>query len=151
MIVVKLGQEEQLKTGCSHLAVIDYADLSAAATSKVLTLYTYGANEILERGQFDLTTKFDGGATSELTIKVGWNGASVDDDDGLIAAASIHADATTILCSRGTGSGLATQEAGTIEATFTATGANTSVLTAGKLRVYFNVVKLADLRGINAI
>ena len=151
MIVVKLGQEEQLKTGCSHLAVIDYADLSAAATSKVLTLYTYAANEIIERGMFDLVTKFDGGATSELTVKLGWNGASVDDDDGLIAAASLHYDATTILASRGTGSGLAAVEAGTIEATFTATGANTSTLTTGKVRVYFNVVKMKELRDINAL
>jgi hypothetical protein len=157
MEVIPLNNHERIATGCSHVAVIDYTDLSGtAATTKTLSLFTYAARDLVDRAFFDLVTPFDGGATSALTIDVGHNGASVDDADSLIDGVEVHVDGSEILASDGNGAafatlrtGFAAQEAGAIEALFTATGANLTALTTGKIRVYFNVIQLSKLRGIN--
>ena len=44
-----------------------------------------------------MDTLFDGGATSELVAKIGWDlGSGTDDDDGFLADTSLHADATYV-------------------------------------------------------
>jgi hypothetical protein len=157
MQVIKLCNEERIQTGCSHVAIIDYTDLNTTAgTTKTLTLAPYIARDFIDKLCFDLITPFDGGATSALGLEVGWNGASVDDPNGLLESAEVHVDATEILAGDATGAafaakrtGFAAQEAGDIEALFTATGANLTALTTGKVRIYFNLIPLSKLRGIN--
>lgn len=175
MNVQLLSLEERIKSGCSHVAVIDYTDLNGTAgTSKTLTPFSTGlARDIVSWAWFDLVTPFDGGSTSNLTIKFGYNGASVDDDDAFIDAQSIHLDSTEILAGAGkidtsTVDGTygsqeqavieslrarvnkyAAQETFSLEAVFTSSGANLSELTTGALRLYFNVIRPSELRGIN--
>lgn len=183
MQVIELTLQERAKLGGrSHMAVIDYTDLQTAAASVTKTLGTYAARDIIERFIYDLVTPFDGGATSALAMKIGYNGAAVDDDDAFQPSVEIHVDATEVLAGNGTppavdtstvdetystaestvlasvrtivnqlraARGLAAVEAGTIEAVFTATGGNLSLLDTGKIRIYFNWIRLPELRGIN--
>lgn len=95
----KLDPQEAAQRGASHEYVVQFTDLnSTASTSKTLTAcddLPAGTRIALVGHQVD--TLFDGGATSELTVKVGWDlGSGTDDDDGLLAATSIHADATYV-------------------------------------------------------
>lgn len=175
MQVIKLASEEARKTGCSHLAIIDFTDLNTtAAASKALTLYSGGAREIVDRAILDLVTPFDGGATSALKLDLGYNGATVDDADAFIDNIEVHQDATEILADAGTVDPqtvdatygaqeqavietlrarrpYASLETFAIEALFTATGGNLTLLDTGKARIYFNVVKLSELRNINGL
>lgn len=175
---IPLMNQEQLLTGCSHMIRLKVADLltlaaaAGATTSLTVPVAPYVARDVIDRAMFDLVTPFDGGATSELTVKFGYNGATVDDDDAFIEARSIHLDATEILADAGSADTatidntygsqeagvlgslrakrpFAAQEAGTLELVFTSTGANISALTAGEIIVYFNHLRLPSLRGIN--
>ncbi len=166
--------EERVKTGCSHRAVVSYTDLTdTAGTAKTLVLLPYIARDIFNFAFFDLVKTFDGGATSELTVAVGWNGATTDDADGLIEAKSIHEDATEILADAGSIDGSTTDttfgaqelavlnslrarrayaalDAGNIEAVFTATGANLTTLTQGLLHIYLNRIRPTEIRPLSA-
>lgn len=158
MQVIELPINERVQTGCSHVAIIDYTDLnSTAALTKTLTpIFEYLARDLVDKVFFDLITAFAGTGITNLSLKFGWNGTASDDDDGLIASVELAGAATEILAGDGTGAafatlrtGFAAQEAGNLEALFTAIGANLTALTAGKLRIYFNVVRMSKLRGIN--
>jgi hypothetical protein len=183
MKITELTLEERIKTGCTHLAEIDYTDLAAAGatTAVTLDLATYVARDCVTHALFDLVTPFDGGATSALALKVGFDGATVDDDDAFIQSEELHLDATEVLASVGVPPAVATDtvdgtygneerdviislrnvvesfrarrkafvEAGKIQAIFTATGGNLNALTVGKVRIYFNKVRLTGIRGIN--
>lgn len=174
MQVIELGLQERIKAGNrSHMAVIDYTDLNdTAGTAKTITLAPYVARDILERGAFDLVTGFVGTSITNLTVALGWNGASTDDADGLIEAKEIATAGTEILADAGSidpqtidgtfgapelavinsikaRQAYAAQDAGNVQAVFTSTGANLDALTAGKIRLFFNLTRLADFRGIN--
>lgn len=152
MLVAELSLEEQIATGCSHRAEIDYTDLVAAGatTATTLNLLAGRARDIVENVRFELITPFDGGATSTMVLDVGYDlAAGVDDPDAFIDAEVVHLDGTEILASVGTGTKLAAQEAFDIEAVFTATDANLDVLTTGKIAIFFKLVRLPELRGIN--
>lgn len=188
LTTVPLMNQEQLLTGCAYRMRIPVADLVAAAaaagstTSITIDVMAYLPRDIVNLAFFDLVTPFDGGATSELTLKFGYNGATVDDDDAFIAARSIHADATEILADAGSVTAIGTetvdgtydadtatvinalrvtanelrarrffaaQEAGTLQLILTSTGANLSALTAGEVVLYFNLIRLSAIRGIN--
>jgi hypothetical protein len=183
MQVNQLSLEERVKTGCSHVATIDYTDLNTEGdTSKTLVLFAGGAaRDIINRVMFDLVTAFDGTSTTSLLLDVGYNGASVDDDDAFIDGVELHNDATEILAAcnnvdapttttvdetystaesaalNGTRTAVnnlrakiyAAQEAFALEAKFTSVTANLDDLTSGRLRIYFNLIRLPDLRGIN--
>lgn len=182
MKITELTLEERIKTGCSHQVVIDYTDLNdTAGAAKTLDLVAYAARDCATLVAFDLIEPFDGGATSALAMKVGFDGATVDDDDAFIQSEELHLDATEVLASVGVPPAVATetvdstwdadaatvvnslrnvvnsfrarriafQEAGMIEAVFTATGANLDTLTAGKVALFLNIVNLPDIRGIN--
>lgn len=176
MIVKPLQLEEQIKTKCNYVAEIDYTDLvTTAGTSKTLVLFSTGqARDIVDRVLMDLVTPFDGGSTSGCVIDVGYNGASVDDADAFIDNIELHKDGTEILCDAGSivagtvdetfaatealvvnslraHQPFAAQEAYAIEAVFTGAGANFTETTTGRVRVYFNVIRLTDLRDINAL
>jgi hypothetical protein len=152
MLVTELPLQEQTKTGCTHVAVIDYTDLVAAGatTATTLNLLAGRARDIVENVRYDLITPFDGGATSTMTLDVGYDLATgTDDPDAFVDAEVIHADGTEILASVGTGTKLAAQAAYDVEAVFTATDGNLNALTTGKIAIYFKIVRLPDLRGIN--
>lgn len=185
MQVIELSLEERVKSGCSHLAIADYTDLNGTAgTGKTLTFFTYAARDVLGRLKMDLVTPFVGAAVTNLTVKVGYNGASVDDDDAFLPLTELAGVATEILAATATPAapdastvdetystaestvvnslrtvinnlraalGLAAQEAGTVEAVFTSTGANLTALTAGRVKFFFDVVRLPDFRDINGL
>ncbi len=144
------GEQEKNDTGFTHKYVIPYTDMtSTAGTGLTVTLDTYTAGTQFKDAAHKVVTAFDGGATSELTLKVGYDGATTDNDDGLIEAVSIHVDATEVLYGGANGADFATKlngytalDAGILTATFTATGANLTALTTGEVHIY---VKRVDL------
>jgi hypothetical protein len=126
---------------------IKYSDISAAATTsnyEAVQIPIYG---IVKTVTYVLDTEFDGGATSELTIQIG----DGTDPDGYIEAKSVHADATPVFTSISDGAylfdnvvnGKQYAAADSIDVLFTATGANTSALTAGSLRVIVEYLDIA--------
>lgn len=138
--VIQLPLEERIKTGCSHAVRLTLATILAAAsaagatTSLTLDLSAYVARDIVNLAFFDLVTPFNGGATSELTLKLGYNGTATDDDDAFIAARSIHADATEILADVGSVTAIGAE---TVDGTYdadTATVINALRVTVNELR-----------------
>jgi hypothetical protein len=133
--------------GFTHKIVITYADLaSTAGTGLAIPLIAYSAKAYFFNAAFRLVTAFDGTTTTNLAMILGWNGATTDDDNGLIATVELHNDATEITGGDGTGVAFATKrtgymalDAGNIEATFTATGANLTDLTSGEVHIYVGV------------
>lgn len=132
-------------------AVITDADLTAAATTQTIEAISLPAAAVVTQVAFYLDEEFDGGATSELTIQVG----DGSDANGYITAQSVHADATsvttgivdgaylTVGTDVNTGNAKQYASADTVDVLFTATGANVSVLTAGKLRVIVSYLDIA--------
>lgn len=97
---LKLSNEESAATGWTHKWIVDFAGLVAAGETTGVTLElkaSIAARSFIERIDYNLITSFDGGATSELTLKLGYDLASgTDDDDAFLAAASLHADSTPV-------------------------------------------------------
>lgn len=152
MKITKLKAEETRESGFTHKAIITFADFAGvAAVTKVHTLISgLVAGFLVRAAAFRLVHGFVGTDVTALTLQVGWNGATSDDDNGLIEAVELATAGTEILAGDGTGAAFATKrtgfaplEAATIEALFTATGANVSVLTAGEVHIYLAV---SDLR-----
>ena len=153
MKIFELSDAQRAHHGYSHRFEIPYTDLTGTAgTSLTIALMAYVAGQGLIGAASKIVTNFDGGATSELTIKVGWNGGTTDDDDGAIEARSVHADATYITYGDGTGAAFATKrtgyyplDAGNYEVVFTSTGANLTALTQGEVHIYLNVSNLTKV------
>jgi hypothetical protein len=97
---IRLSNEEAAATGWTHKWIVDYAGLVAAGETTAVTLElraTAAARSFIENVDYNVITSFDGGATSELTLKLGYDLASgTDDDDAFVAAASVHADSTPV-------------------------------------------------------
>lgn len=149
MKIFTLSDAQAASTGYTHRIEIPYTDLTTAGTAHTQTLLPYTAGKGITNAAFKVVTLFDGGATSELTLKAGWNGGTTDDDDGIFEATSIHADATYIKYRSGNGAAFATKvrgyfplDAGNYEVIFTSTGANVTVLTQGEVHIYLRVVDL---------
>lgn len=140
-------------SGWTHQFKIPYGDLSAAATTKTVDLLTLEVGDLVRNAAFYLPTAFVGPSVTNLSLEVGWNAATGSDDpDGLLNDYELAGVATEILAGDANGAAFATlrngyaaQEAVTIGALFTATGANLSVLTAGEVWIYLNVSKLSKL------
>lgn len=99
MNVRQLDSQEAALRGCSHEVIVEYTDLTGTAgTSQTQTIFDdLPAGTRIQYVGHQVDTLFDGGSTSELTAKIGWDLASgTDDDDGLLAATSLHADATYV-------------------------------------------------------
>lgn len=165
-----LGLEEQIKLGGRNRRLeINYTDLNdTAGTAKTLVVDPYIARDLIRNAIFDRVTSFDGPSITSLVFKFGWNGASVDDDNGLIESTEICDAGTEILAGggrvdastvdstfaqaeadvlnslRAIFAGLQAQEAGNLEIVFTSTGANLSALTAGRLLIYYSKLRLND-------
>lgn len=155
MKLISLDSVQELSNGFTHKAVITAADLNdTAATTKTLNLVTNLIHgHFVRDAAFYLPTPFDGGATSALSLDVGYDlAAGSDDPDAFLDAYEIHLDATEVLAGDGNGAVFATlrtghvfQENATITALFTATGGNLSLLTAGEVWIYLNVTPLHQL------
>lgn len=146
-----LSNAQQAQMGFTHRFEIVLSDLNTiAATSGVVNLIPYLQGQGVTAAAYKLVTNFLGGATSALTLQVGYDGASTDAANGLIAAISVHNASTPIAYGFGTGSAFAANATGYVPldasgiytATFTATGANLTALTQGEVHVYLNIVDL---------
>jgi hypothetical protein len=147
MNIEVLSLEERIKTGCSHRAVIDYTDLTdTASTAKTLVPLALAARDIISFAWLDLVKTFDGGATSTMTLSFGVTSATTT----FINAAVVHQDGTEILSSVGTGTRYAAQAAINLEVVCTATGANLTALTQGRVHLYFNLIRPTELRPLSA-
>lgn len=145
--------------GWTHYFKITSADLTAAATTQTLQLIGTAQNgvavgDIIRAGAFYLPTPFTATAgMTNLTMQVGYDlAAGTDDPDAIIKAVELFGAATEILAGDATGdifatlrTGFAFQEAGDIEALFTATGGNISTLTAGEVRVFLQINRLSTI------
>lgn len=131
--------------------VIEANELTAAATTETIEAIQIPAYGIVQQVAYYLVEEFDGGATSELTVQIG----DGTDPNGYITAQSVHADATAVTSEIVDGAylndsttanvvnGKQYTSADTIDVLFTATGANVSVLTAGKIRVVVSYLDIA--------
>jgi hypothetical protein len=153
MHINKLSAEETRESGFTHKIEITHADLTAAAVTETLTVLSGLTLGWLVRGAaFRLVEGFVGTDVTSLKLDVGWNGATTDDPDGLLDNYEIATAGTEILAGDGNGAAFATLrtgfcplEATSIEALFTATGANVSVLTAGEVHIYLAASDLSKL------
>lgn len=147
----KLSIEEQAKTGFTDKAIITFSDLAAlgAVASGAIAIFPYTAGTVFQQCAYKLVSGFVGTSVTNLTIELGWNGGTTDDPNGLIEASEIATAGTEVNYLLGNGVAFATKvtgyaalDAGNIEATFTATGANLDALTAGEVHVYLKAVDL---------
>jgi len=130
---------------------LKYSDIPATATTANVETISIPIHGIVKDVTYVVDTEFDGGATSELTIQIG-DGV---DPNGYITAKSVHVDGTAVLSSmidgaylndgttNNTVNGKQYAAADTIDVLFTVTGANTSVLTSGSLRVIVHYLDIA--------
>ena len=170
--IKELTMEERLKTKCTHLAEVDsdYLKTLAGATA-TLQLFPYQARDIIDFALLDLVTPFAGAGLTAFKANLGYNNATLTDraDAFLfnleLSASPVLADAGSadpavldstygaqelaVLDTLRARRPFAAQESGNLELVLAATGANLSALTAGRVRVFFNVIRLAGLRPIN--
>ena len=124
---------------------ITHADLTASSTTQTIQKDVKAGDQV-RFVAYKLHTSFDGGATSALTLNVG----DGSDLDRFIDNPSIHADASAIVFGPqvlpGTDSiGKVYAVDDTIDILFTATGANVSVLTAGDIEIFFNIININNV------
>jgi hypothetical protein len=146
-----LSDQETRQTGFTHKFTIPYTDLTAAAVTQTVTLTALTVGQLITNAAFRLVTPFDGGATTDMTLEVGWDTVGAD-PDGLIEAASVHLDGTEILVGDATGAAFAAKRTGrpvvaaqNATALFTASDANVSVLTVGEVDIFLAIADLAKL------
>ena len=145
---LKNGKTIQELTGFTDSIRITHTDLTEAATTETID-FAVKAGQQVRNVAFKLHTAFDGGATSNLTLKVG----DGTDTDAFINASVIHADATeenfgpSVAATVGGKLGKVYAADGNINILFTATGANVSVLDAGDIEIFFNLVDVDSFAG----
>jgi hypothetical protein len=139
-------------SGISKTVAVDigYNEISAAATTfnyEGIAIPAYG---VVKSVSYFLLEAFDGGATSALTVEVG-DGV---DPNGYILASEVHLDGTEVYAAIVDGAYITNTDssgklygatADTVDVLFTATGANTSVLTQGKIRVVVSFEDIAQV------
>jgi len=143
----------------THVRKVGYAELSAAATTKVVDLFPIPADGYVELVGYYIAPGefFDGGATSTMTVELGVTGV---DTDGFVAATVVHVDGTEISSAINSGAfynDLTTANvinakvydaasATTLSALFTATGANTSALTTGSITFFAKICDFSQIK-----
>ena len=148
MNVGKVPTETQALLGANYCAVIDYTDLNdTAGTTKTLTA-AIPANTLVKGNVHVLVEDFSGPSITSLVYTVGDGG----DADFHMTSTEVEVTGTEVdLKVHTPGSGAASQgkvytTADTLDFAFTASGANLNTLTAGKLKFYFTLIPLADLK-----
>ncbi len=144
-------QERDAHGGATHKVIVTYADLTGtAATSLVQPVLplsgTFAAGTSAALVAMKLITPFDGGATSDLTVKVGDGG----DDDRFLAATIVHEDASEVDYAEGIHISNGYDAADALDVTWTATGANLTVLTTGEAHFLFAIRDAAETPGGSA-
>lgn len=161
MLNYALGTAERAASGFTHKFVITFEDLNDAAIADASTgaiqLLPYALGTAIQAVAVLLTTAFSGGSGTGLTLSLGYNGDTADDDDAFLRAKEVNAAGTEILGSTGDGAafgevdetptgsiltGFLALESGWLEATFAPTGEATTGLTAGEVHIF---VKASDL------
>jgi hypothetical protein len=159
---ISLQTMEERSNGFTHLWKITYADLNdTAGLTKTLQLMGTAQNgvavgDLVRDAALYLRTAFVGTAVTNLAIDVGYDlAAGTDDPDAFLDNYELAGVATEVLAADGNGAvfatlrtGYAFQEAGDIEALFTAVGANLSALTAGEVWVFLAIARLPKLGGV---
>ena len=150
MKTIALNTVAERATGFTHLFKIKHTDLTAAATTQTLDLLALELGDYVNKAAFYLKTPFDGGATTNLTLDVGES--LTPDADAFLDGYELHADGSEVLAGDGNGAAFATLRtgfvalaAGSVQALFTATGANMTALTQGEVWIYLNVARLPEL------
>ena len=151
MKIFEFSDAQRARFGFSHRIELTYADFTTAGASQAIALLPYVAGQCFTNAAFKLVTASVGPSVTGLAMIVGWNGATTDDDNGLIESVELCAAGTEILFGAGVGAAFATTkagycplDAGNIEATFTATGANVNVHTAFEIHIFLNRVNLSS-------
>jgi len=152
MKIFELSNAQAAATGFTHRFEITFADCTTAGAAQTISLAAYTARMGVTAAAFKLVSGWVGPSITNVTLELGWNGAAVDDPNGLIEAAELATAGTEILAGDGTGAAFATkrtgffaQEAGAFEAVLTASGANINVNTAGEVHVYMRIVDLTKV------
>lgn len=158
MTTSPLNSTEERSAGFNWLFKIPYTDLTGTAglTKTVTLLSGLGVGHIVQNAAFYLRTAYDGGATTNLALDVGYDlAAGTDDPDAILDNYEIHVDATEILAGDANGvifatlrTGYAFQESASITALFTAVGANLTALTQGEVWIFLRVADLTKLGGL---
>jgi hypothetical protein len=169
--VKELLLEERIKTGCSHMLEVDFEYLKsipAITTTATLVVLPFIARDVVNFAMLDVVTTFDGASVTAAKVDFGYNGATVDDADAFIDNIEVCTAGTELLADAGSAAPdvtdatygaqelavlnslrslrpWAAQEAGNLELVITLTGGNHSALTAGRLRVFFNLIRLNGL------
>lgn len=138
--------------GATHVVKLLYTDLTdTAALTKTLPILP-GSTGTLPVGSMvrcighRVVTAFVGASVSALTLQVGDGG----DTDRFATAAldSMLATGYTAVPASVTTQPYAYESADTVDALFTAVGANLSVLTAGEVHVFLQVVPLGEFNEV---
>lgn len=159
---ISLGTTEERTSGFTHLWKVTYADLSdTAGLTKTLQLIGssqsgVAVGDFVTNAAMYLKTAFVGASVTNLALDVGYDlAAGTDDPDAFLDNYELAGVATEILAADGNGAvfatlrtGYAFQEAGDIEALFTAVGANLSALTAGEVWIFLGIARLPKLGGM---
>lgn len=141
--------EQPAVNGATHRLTIKYTDLTdTAATSLTTAIFPETDSTTFPIGcqvqvlGCKVSTAFAGGAVSALTLKIGDGG----DDDRYMT--TTYGDLFTAT-HRAIPAGVTTQPyvyaaADTVDAIFTATGANLTALTAGQVDIYLKFLPVAN-------
>lgn len=140
-----VGDEQTLSSwGFTHKLVFNYTDMNTVAATSGTYSYpaAFGANDLFSDFYYIVNTKFVGASITALNFIAGFNYTTATDvTNAFVTTASDLATASynsTLTRGAGTGNvGAAAIDAGVLDFTFTATGANLSALTAGQLTVYW--------------
>ena len=150
MKIIQLSNEETLRTGFTHKAIISSVpetafpagDFTAAATTQTYTLMTLFSGHIVRNAAYKAVTFLSGGAISAATLAIGFTGTVA----GYAAATNVFTGGTPFLA--GAGASLANAPghslvaASAILATLTTTTANVVALTAGEVHIYWAVADM---------
>ena len=143
-----LPTEAQANLGMTHEMIVDYSDLTdTAGTTKTFT-FTLPAGSLVLGGPHILETDFtDGAATMSSLVYIVGDG---DNDDIYLSSTEVETTGTEVDYKVATNTGIphgkVYASADTLDVKFTATGANLSTLTGGKLRYLFKLTNLAGLK-----
>lgn len=143
MEVLNLGAADQLAFDATHLVKVKYTDLTAAATTQTLALLSLRAGHMVKSVYARVKTAFAGPSISAATVQVG----DGSDTDRNLAAGSVFAAGYLSIQPATTGPSTFAA-ADTLDALFTATGANWSVGTAGEVWFFIRIVDLAAPEGV---
>ena len=143
-----LPVETQAKLGCTHEYIVEFDDFTSTGNTQTFTV-TIPAGSLVKGGPHVLETDFtdSGGGITSLAYTVG----DGDDADIYLSSTEVETSGTEIDYKVATNTGIANGKvytsADTIDFAFTATAAqDLTTLTGGKLRYYFSMVDLDDLK-----